>query len=150
MKAAEQNPVFDAQDRLVRYRAILSASFGPHVRLPTNPDDRDEFKMHKRKLERRTADIAGDPSTISKVAERCCDFAGEKVGVRAKYRRNIGKLVQAVGDIPISHVTARRLRSFRDEQAATMLGSSLAAVFTPTRSSSPRYLVLASGGSDRG
>jgi hypothetical protein len=52
LKAADQNTEFDNQDRLIRYRAILEASFGVHVTTPTNPDERDEFDMVKRKLER--------------------------------------------------------------------------------------------------
>ncbi|MBL9049075.1 MAG: hypothetical protein JNK19_03065 [Tabrizicola sp.] len=133
MKAADQEPMFDAQDRLVRYRAILTASFGPHVRVPTDPDERDEFDLVKRKLERRIADIAGDPNTISKVTERYCDFAGIRPGVRARYRRSIKRLIAALGDLPVSHITAAQLRSFRDTQASTMLGSSLASLFTPIK-----------------
>ncbi len=133
MKAADQNPAFDAQDRLVRYRGILSASFGPHVRIPTDPDTREEFEMVKRMLERRIADIAGDRNTIRSVAELYYKFAQIKPGVRAKYRRNIAKLVATVGDIPISHLTSRHLREFRDSLSPDMLGSSLAATFTPIR-----------------
>jgi len=33
--AASSNPMFDDQDRLVRFRAILEASFGPHVVMPS-------------------------------------------------------------------------------------------------------------------
>ena len=96
MKAADQNPEFDAQDRLVGYRAILAASFGPHVRIPTDPDKREEFEMVKRMLERCIAEIAGDRNTILSVAERYYGFAQIRPLVRAKYRRNIAKLVTKV------------------------------------------------------
>ena len=57
LKAADQNPDLDDQDRLIRYRAILAASFGDHVVVPTDPDERDESDLVKRKLERRIADL---------------------------------------------------------------------------------------------
>lgn len=50
-EAASTNPKFDDQDRLVRFRAIHEASFGSHVAPPTDPDERDEFDLVKRKLE---------------------------------------------------------------------------------------------------
>lgn len=62
LMAADQNPEFDNQDRLIRYRAILEASYGAHVITPSDLDERDEFDMVKRKLERRISDIAGDPT----------------------------------------------------------------------------------------
>ncbi len=133
MPWVDQNPEFDAQDRLVRYRAQMAASFGPHVRVPTDPDKRDEFEFIKRKLERRIAEIAGDRNTIRSVAELYYEFAQIKPGVRAKYRRNIARLVATVGDMPISHLTSRHLRDFRDSLSPEMLGSSLAATFTPIR-----------------
>lgn len=133
MPWVDNNPEFDAQDRLVRYRAQYAASFGPHVQVPTDPDERDEFDLIRRKLERRIAEIAGDPNTISKVTERYCDFAGIRPGVRARYRRSIKRLIAALGDVPVSHITAAQLRSFRDTQASTMLGSSLASLFTPIK-----------------
>ena len=129
----DQNSRLDAQDRLIRYRTILAEAFGPHAVRPSNPDDRDEFDLVKRKLERRISEIAGDPNTITRVAERYYDFAGIRPGVRVKYRRNIGKLVNALGDMPVAHLTAGHLRTFRDAQAKTMLGTSLAAVFTPIK-----------------
>ncbi len=122
MKATDQNPEFDGQDRLVRYRAILAVSFGPHVRIPTDPDKREEFEMVKRMLERRIAEVAGDRNTIRSVAELYYEFAQIKPGVRAKYRRNIAKLVATVGNIPISHLTSRHLRDFRDSLSPDMLG----------------------------
>ena len=68
LKAADQNIEFNNQDRLIQYRAILEASFGSHVAVPSDPDKRDEYDLVKRKLERRVADIAGDPNTIGAIA----------------------------------------------------------------------------------
>jgi len=59
-EAASTNPLFDDQDRLVRFRAILEASFGSHVVPPNDPDQRDEFDLVKRKLERRVTELGGN------------------------------------------------------------------------------------------
>jgi integrase len=133
LKKLERNPDYDDQDRLVRYRGILSMSFGPHIAVPTDPDEREDFDNMKRKLERKITAIVGDRNSIRMVAERYYDFQGIRPGVRAKYRRNIGKLVTAVGDIPITHLTPAQLRTFRDQQSKTMKGTSLASVFTPIK-----------------
>lgn len=133
IKAADSNPSFDDQERLIRYLAILEASFGKHISPPTSLDERDEFDMVKKKLERRVADLAGDPNTITAVAERYYKRNQIKVGVLRKYRGNIRKLTKSLGDIPVSHVTPAMLRRFRDEQAETMQPSALASVFTPIR-----------------
>ena len=133
IKVADEHPEQNSAARLVAYRSIFAVTFGPHVRVPTDPDERDEFEMVKRKLERRIAELAGDPNTISKVCERYCDFAGIRPGVRARYRRSIKRLIAALGDVPVSHITAAQLRTFRDVQASTMLGSSLASLFTPIK-----------------
>lgn len=133
IKVADEHTEQNAAARLVAYRSILAMTFGPQVRVPTDPDERDEFEMVKRKLERRIAELAGDPNTISKIAERYYDFAGIKPGVRARYRRSLKRLIVTLGDVPVSHVTAIQLRAFRDAQASTMLGSSLASLFTPIK-----------------
>lgn len=133
MKAADQNPEFDTQDKLVRYRAILAASFGPHIKVPTDPDERDEFDLVKRKLERRISELAGDPNTISSVAERFYVFAGIQEGVRGRYRRSIRRLIQQTGDIPITHLTPAQLRTFRDHLAPTITASSVQSMFTPIK-----------------
>jgi integrase len=133
LKAADQNIEFDDQDRLIRYRAILEASFGTHVAVPSDPDKRDEYDLVKRKLERRVADIAGDPNTIGAVAENYYRENQIRSGTRRKYRSNIKKLTDFLGDIPIAHVTSKSLRRFRDQQSALMIATSLAAVFTPIR-----------------
>ena len=133
LKAADENSQFERQDKLVRYRAILEASFGPRAPVPRNADERDEYDLVKRKLERRISEIAGDPNTISAVAERYYKHNNVKLSVLRKYRRNIWKLINETGDIPISHVTSSALRSFRDQQSATLKPSSLSAVFTPIK-----------------
>ncbi|NSX56553.1 tyrosine-type recombinase/integrase [Parasulfitobacter algicola] len=133
LKAADQNPEFDKQDQLARYRAILEASFSSHIIVPTDPDKRLEFDMVKTKLERRISEIAGDPNTITAVAERYYNENESRTGVRRKYRGNIKKLTDFMGDLPISHVTSVSLRRFRDQQSAIMMPSSLSSVFTPIR-----------------
>ncbi len=133
MQEADENLHFDEQDRLVRYRAILAASFGEHVTIPTDADELDEFELVRRKLERRITGIAGDPNTISAVAEKYYKQNQIRDGVLRKYRGNIKKLTDFLGDVPIKHVTASSLRKFRDQQSETMLASSLASVFTPIK-----------------
>lgn len=133
LNAIEENDALDHQDRLIRYKSILDAAFGNHVTPPNDPDERDEYDLIKRKLERRIAAIAGNPNTISAVAERSYDFAGITAEVRNKYRRSVRTLTNQVGDIPLNHLTAQKLREFRDAQAANMTPTSLRALFTPIR-----------------
>jgi integrase len=133
IKRIDADLTLDDPERLVRYQNNLKVSFGAHVDLPSDLDDLDDFEMVKRKLERRIAHLAGDPNTISAVAERYYRHNGIRTGVLRKYRGNIRKLTNHMGDIPITHVTSSSLRRFRDQEAATMQPSSLAAVFTPIR-----------------
>lgn len=46
IKAADL--VADPEDRLIRYRAILAASFGDHIKPPTDLDERGLYDMVKR------------------------------------------------------------------------------------------------------
>jgi hypothetical protein len=133
IKTADEHPETSLSARLVGYRSILLICFGDQVTPPTDLDDRDDFELVKRKLERRIAELAGDPNTITAVAEHSYDAHQVRKDVRRKYRGNIKKLTDFMGNVPISHVTAASLRRFRDQQSATMMASSLAAVFTPIR-----------------
>ena len=133
IKAIDANSDLDDAEKLVRYQNVLKVGFGPLIDIPVDLDDREEFEMVRRKLERRVADLAGDPDTILAVAERYYDANQIRKDVRRKYRGNIKKLTDFMGDIPISHVTAGSLRRFRDQQSATMMASSLTSVFTPIR-----------------
>jgi integrase len=133
IRAADEHPEQSPATRLVAYQSIMAICFNDHVIAPSDLDEREEFDMVKRKLERRIADLAGNPNTISAVAERYYKNNQIKLGVLRKYRGNIRKLINSLGDIPISHINPAALRRFRDEQAATMQPSALAAVFTPIR-----------------
>jgi integrase len=133
IKAIDTNLVHDDAEKLVRYQNVLKVGFGPLVDIPIDLDDRDEFEMVKKKLERRIAELAGDPNTITAVAERYYKHNQIRAGVLRKYRGNIKKLTDHIGDIPITHITSVSLRRFRDQQAAIMQPSSLAAIFTPIR-----------------
>ena len=123
----------DPDRQLAWYRGVLATYFGQHVDPPSDPDERDEYDLVKRKLERRIAGIAGDPNTISAVAERYYDFSGLTKEVRNKYRRSIKTLIDQVGDIPLNHLTASKLRAFREQQSPNMQPTSLWALFTPIR-----------------
>jgi integrase len=133
IEGIDADTLLDDAERLVRYQNVLKVCFGEHVDLPRDLDDRDDFELVRRKLERRIADLAGDPNTITAVAERYYQHNQIRAGVLRKYRGNIKKLTDHVGDIPITHVTSVSLRRFRDQQAAIMKPSSLAAIFTPIR-----------------
>lgn len=52
---------------------------------------------------------------------------------RNKYRRVIKRLIAQVGDIPLEHLNADRLREFRDAQPEDTKASSLQSLFTPIR-----------------
>ena len=132
-EAASTNPLFDDQDRLVRFRAILEASFGSHVVPPNDPDQRDEFDLVKRKLERRVTELGGNPITITAMSEGYFKKNQLKPEVRNKYRRVIKRLIAQVGDIPLDHLDADRLREFRDAQPDHVKASSLQSLFTPIR-----------------
>jgi hypothetical protein len=79
----------------------------------------------RRKLERRIAEIAYDPNTLSVVSERAFAFNGVKESVRRKYRRHIQTLIKQTGDVPIAHITPGMLREFRDNQFRTNSASSV-------------------------
>ncbi|WP_271437093.1 tyrosine-type recombinase/integrase [Lentibacter algarum] len=132
-EAASTNPKFDDQDRLVRFRAILDASFGSHVTPPADLDERDEFNLVKRKLERRINELGGNPNTITAMSEAYFKQSGIKPEVRNKYRRVIKRLIAEVGDIPLDHLTADRLREFRDTVPDDGKASALQSLFTPIR-----------------
>lgn len=132
LKAVDENPKFDAHDRLVRYRGILETSFGDHIVPPKAVDKREYFDLIKRKLERRIVDIDGDPNTISAVSERAFEFSQIKPQVRDKYRRNIRMLINYTGDIPLIHLTASQLREFR-ESKSDLKSSAVSSLFTPIK-----------------
>jgi hypothetical protein len=70
-------PLLDIPERLVRYQNVLKVCFGEHVDLPNDLDDRDDFELVKRKLERRIADLAGDPVKRTAIMDHRngCDIA---------------------------------------------------------------------------
>ncbi|QEE35141.1 hypothetical protein FTO60_05090 [Octadecabacter sp. SW4] len=123
----------DPVQRLVVYRIIKNTYFDPIVVPPTDPDERDQYDAAKRMLERRIADLNGDPNTISVVSEKAFDFARIKTQVRKKYRRSIQQLIDHAGDIPLPHLTGAKLREFREAKTGSMKASSVQSVFTPIR-----------------
>ena len=117
-------------DRLVD---VYDKIFGDDVRPPSDPDDRDAFDFAKMKMERRIARVARDPDTISKVATKFYAFAQLREKTRNKYERTVGRLVKELGDLPVSQVTPRMLRDYRDhlKNDRKILPSSIRAEFTP-------------------
>ena len=116
-------------DRLVD---VLNSHFGPDVTPPDAPEDRDEFDLTKQRIERKIARVARSPDTITKVAERFYKFAQIRENTQDKYRRTLNRLTAKVGDLPIQHLTASSLRSYRDALTAKgSLPASIRADFTP-------------------
>jgi len=123
----------DPVRRLVRYRTLLETHFGPLVDVPLSLDERDQYDLVKRMLERRIAELDGDPNTISAVSEQAFEFARLKTQVRNKYRRNIQQLIEKTGDIPLTHLTSTKLREFRQAKSSSMKSSSVQSLFTPIK-----------------
>ncbi|MDA8584979.1 tyrosine-type recombinase/integrase [Rhodobacteraceae bacterium] len=113
-------------------KGVLDRFFGDTVVLPKDPEDRDEFDAAKLKLERKIARVAKDPDTVSKVARKFFGFADLREKTEHKYRRTMERLIAEFGDIPISQVTPRMLRDYRDKlKLRGLLPSSIRAEFTP-------------------
>ena len=122
------------EDYVEGMREIYKTAFGKGSPAPpTDPDQRDEYEVIKRKLERRISEITPDPYTITTVSEAYFTFNSIKPITRAKYKRDIGRLVALVGDIPVKKVTTAHLKQLRDDLAPTMKAASLHAVFTPIK-----------------
>ena len=133
LSSTDNDESLDRFEKLARYKSLLQASFGDHVEVPPGADERDEYELVRRKLERRVSSIAGDPNTVSAVSERYFDFVGITPQVRNKYTRIIQTLIKHVGDVPLGHLSASQLRAFRDKQSKMMQPASLASLFTPIR-----------------
>lgn len=108
--------------------------FGDGCHEPDDLDERDEYQFAKRKLERRIASVSPDPNTLFAVLETYCDFNSIRAGTRAKYRREVGRLVAISGDVPVNHVTTDDLRQLRDSLIGDVQPASIQAVFTPIKS----------------
>ena len=133
LQSADEHPEQSASARLVAYRSIYALCFHDSVIPPTDLDDRDEFDLVKRKLERRINELGGNPNTITAMSEAYFKENQIKPEVRNKYRRIIKRLIAQVGDIPLEHLNSDRLREFRDAQPDDGKASSLQSLFTPIR-----------------
>ncbi len=78
-------------------------------------------------------ELGGNPITITAMSEAYFKKIQLKPEVRNKYRRVIKRLIAQVGDIPLEHLNADRLREFRDAQPDDGKASSLQSLFTPIR-----------------
>ena len=110
---------------------IYERAFGDGGDPPKDPDERDDYDFAKRRLERKIAEVAPEPNTLSQVAERYYAFNDVRPTTVDKYRRNLALLIDHVGDIPIQHVLPGDLRKLRDKLSARMLPASVHAMFTP-------------------
>lgn len=122
------------EEYVERMREIYEAAFGSaSPSPPTDPDQRDEYDLIKFKLEKRILKLTPDPHTITAVSKAYFSFNGIKPATRAKYTRDIGRLVTLTGDIPVRQVQTAHLKQLRDELRPTMKAASLHAVFTPIK-----------------
>jgi integrase len=122
------------EEYVERMREIKATAFGTASPAPpSDPDERDEYELIKLKLKRRISELTPDPHTLTAVSEAYFMFNSIKPLTRAKYRRDIGRLVALVGDIPVKGVTTAHLKQLRDHLAPTMKAASLQAVFTPIK-----------------
>ena len=127
-------PPMSDKDYLDRLSLIHTHSFGASSPSPpSDADENDGYEFVKRRLERKISDLTPDPNTITKVSEKYFSFNDIRVSTRSKYRRDIGRLVSLVGDVPVSKVKASQLRQLRDDLATTMKPASLHAIFTPIK-----------------
>jgi len=118
-------------DYLDWLREAYDVGYSAETEPPSAPDDRDECDFIKRKLERKISELSLDPNTISDVLRRYCDFNSIRPGTRSKYRRDVSRLIQNIGNVPINHVRTQDLRDLRDQLMGQMKPASLHAVFTP-------------------
>ena len=112
---------------------LLNDHFFPGQEKPLDGDERDDYELIKRKIERRLSECQPDPMTITKVAERYFAFNGIRTTTAAKYRREILRLVKISGDVPVQHVTISQLKELRDNLVTQIKPASVHAVFTPIK-----------------
>lgn len=115
-----------------RLSDLLRDHFG-NTDAPDDEDERLEFDMLKMKLERLVARFSPTPDKLSKVFQRFLSFSDIKT--ERKYRRVFTQFLRHSGDIPISQVTPKMLRDYRDRMLADGLTiASVKAAFTPLKS----------------
>lgn len=100
--------LLDNPERFVRYQNVLKVCSSEHAELSDDLDDRDDFELVRRKLERRIADLAGDPNTTTAVAERYYLHNQIRAGVLRKHHGSIKRLTDHLGDVP-SHTSCQSL-----------------------------------------
>lgn len=113
-------------------REIHELAFGATT-LPTNADDREEFLFIKNRIERRISEISPDPNIISSTLEKYISFNQVRPQTARKYRRDVARLTELIGDIPVSHVTPAQLKQLREGLKGNIKPASLHAVFTPIK-----------------
>ncbi|WP_299632092.1 tyrosine-type recombinase/integrase [uncultured Roseobacter sp.] len=129
----DKGPGLQPENYLDWLQTAYEIGFGPDRKPPDDPDDKDEFEFIKRKLERKISGLMPDPSTLSAVMQKYCDFNSIRPGTRSKYRRDLARLIEITGDVPISHVRTDDLRRLRDDLIGRVKPASLQAIFTPIK-----------------
>lgn len=115
-----------------RLTDAFNGAFGEQIQPPINPNERDEFDFARMGLERKIARVARDPDVLRRVAEKFYAFAELRPKTEDKYRRTIERFIADAGNIPVSQVTAKTLRDYRDKlKSRGLLPSSIRAEFSP-------------------
>lgn len=123
----------DDDEYFDRLRDIYDGHFGLSSTPPTDEDERIEWDILKMKLERLMARFAPDPDRLSAVFENFLAF--NTIKTEPKYRRVFAQFIDVVQDIPITQVTPKLLRSYRDHLLGRNLEiASVKAAFTPIKS----------------
>jgi hypothetical protein len=116
-----------------KVKAHYEAWFNSSQNAPTDEDARLDWDVFKMKLERLMARHSPPADRLSAVFKKFLAFSDIKT--EAKYRRVFERFVKHTGDIPISQITPRMLREYRDKLLSDDLSiASVKAAFTPLKS----------------
>jgi hypothetical protein len=93
---------------------LLEDHFSKGHEKPIDGDERGDYDFIKRKIERRLSECQPNLMTITKVSEQYFKFNRITDSTAAKYRREIQRLVNITGDVPVQHVIVSQLKELRD------------------------------------
>lgn len=115
-------------------RYILETAFGETApNPPNNADDREEHFFVKNKIERKLSEVSPNPNTISALLEKYIIFNQIRPLTARKYRRDVTRLINVFGDLPINQITAIHLKELRQSLSSEIKPASVHAIFTPIK-----------------
>lgn len=114
-------------------KAHYEAWFSSTQNAPTDEDARLDWDVFKMKLERLMARHAPPADRLTAVFDQFLQF--NDIKAERKYRRSFIRFVKHTGDVPLTQVTGRMLREYRNALIADGLSiASVKAAFTPIKS----------------